>query len=153
MNKLKRLGLFFRGKTLRLWRFLDAEKYREISWKYFADCGVIFYGKPKYINYDVDFDLPEGTDTMAWYTITQQRDTYNRIELDANGKGAGTYPVWKSTTGEEPVPYYYRIEIVAYELKDGTVLPVKDLLQNQPSIRDTYATDGNVYVTVVQGDA
>lgn len=57
MNKLKRLGLFFRGKTLRLWRFLDAEKYREISWKYFADCGVIFYGKPKYINYDVDFDL------------------------------------------------------------------------------------------------
>ena len=103
--------------------------------------------------YDADFDLPEGTDTMAWYTITQQRDTHSRIELDANGKGAGTYPVWKSTTGEEPVPYYYRIEIVAYELKDGTVLPVKDLLQNQPSIRDTYATDGNVYVTVVQGDA
>lgn len=57
MHKLKRIGLLFRKKTLRLWRFIDNEKYRDISYKYFRDCGVVFEGKPKYINYDVDFDL------------------------------------------------------------------------------------------------
>ena len=57
MKKIKRLRLLFRGKTLRMWKFLNNEKYREISYKYFRDCGVVFDGKPKYINYDVDFDL------------------------------------------------------------------------------------------------
>ncbi len=59
MNKIKRLSLLFRGKTLRMWKFLDNEKYRDISYRYFKDCGVVFQGKPKYINYDVDFDLTE----------------------------------------------------------------------------------------------
>lgn len=59
MNKIKRLTLLFRHKTLRLWKFISNEKYREISYRYFRDCGVVFDGKPKYINYDVDFDLTE----------------------------------------------------------------------------------------------
>ena len=59
MNKLKRIALLFKGKTLRLWKFISNEKYRDVSYKYFSDCGVVFTGKPKYINYDVDFDLTE----------------------------------------------------------------------------------------------
>lgn len=57
MRKLKRLVLFFWGKILRLCKFLNNEKYRDISYHYFKECGVVFQGKPKYINYDVDFDL------------------------------------------------------------------------------------------------
>lgn len=59
MNKIKRISLLFRGKTLRLWKFISNEKYRKVSYKYFKDCGVVFDGMPKYINYDVDFDLTE----------------------------------------------------------------------------------------------
>ena len=59
MNKLKRIGLLLRGKTLRVWKFLSNEKYRNVSYRYFKDCGVVFHGMPKYINYDVDFDLTE----------------------------------------------------------------------------------------------
>lgn len=57
MNKLKRLNLLLRRKSLRMWKFISNEKYREVSYRYFRDCGVVFHGKPKYINYDVDFDL------------------------------------------------------------------------------------------------
>lgn len=57
MNKIKRICLLFRSKTLRLWKFVSNERYREVSYRYFSDCGIIFHGKPKYINYDVDFDL------------------------------------------------------------------------------------------------
>ena len=57
MNKIKRLSLLFRSKTLKFWKFMSNEKYRDISYRYFRDCGVDFIGKPKYINYDVDFDL------------------------------------------------------------------------------------------------
>lgn len=57
MNKIQRILLLFQGKTLRLWKFISNEKYRDISYNYFKKCGVIFNGKPKYINYDVDFDL------------------------------------------------------------------------------------------------
>lgn len=59
MNKIKRISLLIRKKTLRLWKFVDNEKYRDVSYKYFRDSGVVFHGKPKYINYDVDFDLTE----------------------------------------------------------------------------------------------
>lgn len=59
MKKIKRLSLLFRGKSLRMWKFISNEKYREISYRYFRDCGVVFHGKPKYINYDVDFDFTQ----------------------------------------------------------------------------------------------
>lgn len=59
MNKLKRIKLLLVSKSLRFWKFISNEKYRDISYKYFSECGVIFDGKPKYINYDVDFDLTE----------------------------------------------------------------------------------------------
>ena len=57
MNKVHRLKLLFISKILRLCKFLSNEKYREISTYYFRECGVVFHGIPKYINYDVDLDL------------------------------------------------------------------------------------------------
>ena len=45
------------SRFLRLCKFISNEKYRKISNYYFKNCGVIFHGIPKYINYDVDFDL------------------------------------------------------------------------------------------------
>lgn len=57
MNKLKRLYLLLLSKSLRLIKFLSNETYRKVSTYYFRELGVVFHGKPKYINYDVDFDL------------------------------------------------------------------------------------------------
>lgn len=44
-------------KTLRLVRFLSNRIYKKYSYYYFKNCGIDFQGVPKYINYDVDFDL------------------------------------------------------------------------------------------------
>ncbi len=57
MNKIKRISLLFREKTLRFWKFVSAKRYRRAVYKYFRDCGVVFEGMPKHINYDVEFDL------------------------------------------------------------------------------------------------
>lgn len=56
-KKVSRLFLFFVQKNLRLCKFVSNERYRDLSFWYFKQLGVIFDGKPKYINYDVDFDL------------------------------------------------------------------------------------------------
>ena len=56
-RKLVRLFLFFVQKSLRLCKFSSNERYRNFSLWYFKQLGVVFDGKPKYINYDVDFDL------------------------------------------------------------------------------------------------
>lgn len=57
MKKLHRIKLLLISKSLRLCKFLSNEKYRRLSNYYFKECGVVFHGIPKYINYDVDFDL------------------------------------------------------------------------------------------------
>ena len=57
MKKIKRLQLFFMNKKLRIIRFLSNDYYKKYSYKYFKKCGIDFQGIPKYINYDVDFDL------------------------------------------------------------------------------------------------
>lgn len=103
---------------------------------------------------DADFGLSAEDNTIAWYTITQQRDTYSRVTLDTNGVGKGKYPVWKThDSSSVSDPYYYRIEVIAYELPNGTVLPVSGLSANQPSIQDTYATEHGIYSTKVQASA
>lgn len=41
-----------------VWRFLlPTPKYVEKAYRYYSDCGVVFEGKPEYLNYDIDFDL------------------------------------------------------------------------------------------------
>lgn len=63
---------------------------------------------------------------VSWYTISQHAEVYERIELDSEtGKGTSTYPVWIETTDKHSV-YYYRIEVVSYEMPDGTILNATD---------------------------
>lgn len=91
--------------------------------------------------YDEDFGLEDHDPTVDWYTVTQQRRTYTRVELDENGQGAGSYPVW---TGDGDQPYYYRIEIVSYELPDGTLVDAEDIDNahiNYNSVGSRYTSD------------
>ena len=68
-------------------------------------------------------DTPyDDANTDTWVTITQHYNTYERIDLDENGKGVGTYPVWVAAS-DSNAPYHYRIEVVSYETADGTVIP------------------------------
>ncbi len=71
--------------------------------------------------YDTPFDDAE---TVDWSIITQHQDAFVTVNLDENGKGEGSYPVWSQTPDGEK--YVYRIEVVSYLLPDGTILPAKD---------------------------
>jgi len=97
-------------------------------------------------------DTPyDNVDQVAWYTISQQTNTYERIVLDEDGYGEGTYPVWKATT-DTNTPYSYRIEVVSYETADGTILPAYDI----DKAHTTYATELNRYsaeIVVTDGKA
>jgi len=65
-----------------------------------------------------------GWNGTQWVTIEQLKDTYIRVAIGDDGKGTGSYPVW-GRYGEETV--YYRIEIVSYELADGTIVAAEDV--------------------------
>lgn len=59
---------------------------------------------------------------VGWYTITQQYDTYEQVNIDpTTGKGTGTYPVWIATT-DTSTPYFYRIEVVSYLMPNGSII-------------------------------
>ena len=75
--------------------------------------------------HDEDYGQSDSDETVAWYTITQQRYTYERIALDEDGYGCGTFPVWIATTDTD-TSYSYRIEVVSYETADGTIIPAID---------------------------
>ncbi len=94
--------------------------------------------------YDEDFGFPAGTAKIDWYAITQQHNTYTRVALDENGQGAGSYPVWIQTAEEGSDPYHYRIEIVSYELPDGTIVAAENVDNanvNYNSVGSRYTSD------------
>ena len=100
--------------------------------------------KPVAVNVKVTaWGDPLGVDgeNVMWYHISQHTNTYERIVLDENGKGVGTYPVWMATTDDKSLPYSYRIEVVSYETADGTLLPAYDI----DNAHTTYATELNRY--------
>lgn len=82
----------------------------------------------------------------TWHSIIQHYETYERIELDAEGKGAGNYPVWAYQDNGEP--YYYRIEIVSYELQDGSLVYAID----QDGEHVTYPCERKRYVANIVVD-
>ncbi len=98
--------------------------------------------------YDEDYGLAPGDDTVNWYTISQMRYTYERIVLDGNGMGYGTYPVWIGTTDHDtPRTYHYRIEVVSYEMPDGSINPANNLNGgNVTYISDCKHVEANVSV-------
>ena len=63
---------------------------------------------------------------VDWYTVSKHKDTYQRVALDANGMGIGTFPVVIATTDGYSV-YYYRIEVVSYELADGRIIEANNI--------------------------
>ena len=71
--------------------------------------------------YDTPFD---DENVVNWNAITQHKDSFITVNLDENGVGYGSYPVWAQTT--DGANYHYRIELVSYLLPDGSVLPAKD---------------------------
>lgn len=79
-------------------------------------------------------------ETVDWYTTSRQQYTYERVVIGKDGKGAGTFPVPIATT-DGYSPYYYRMEIVSYELADGTVLAAKDF----NNAHTTYVTADSRY--------
>lgn len=68
----------------------------------------------------------DDNNTVGWYHITQHHDTYVRMELDENDEATATFPVWIETT-DALKRYSYRINVVSYELADGTIIEAKDV--------------------------
>lgn len=96
--------------------------------------------------YDMPFDNTENVD---WYTITQHKDTYERIVLNENGEGFGTYPVWMTTTDYDTrMTYHYRIEVVSFEMPDGSINPAHNVGgENVCYLSDCEHIEANVEVT------
>lgn len=57
MKKSKRIFLSLMKATLKPVRFISNNFYKKYSFLYFKWLGINFVGKPKYVNYDVNFDL------------------------------------------------------------------------------------------------
>ena len=76
--------------------------------------------------------------SSGWHHIVQHHDTYVTVPLDSidsvtgNYCGTGTYPVWSADSDGNP--YYYRIEVVSFDLSNGDSV-------------DTNTVDDFVYVT------
>lgn len=70
--------------------------------------------------------------SFGWYPINEYSDTYERISLDENGFGEGRFSVWAHDDSHES--YRYRIEVVSYELSDGTIIPAVD----KDGLHETY---------------
>lgn len=92
--------------------------------------------------------LGDDSEAVMWTTISQMPHTYERIALDENGYGGGTYPVWMTTTDETKTPYSYRIEVVSYELADGTIIEAID----KDGAHIVYKTPNNRFSTKVTVD-
>lgn len=96
--------------------------------------------------YDEDYGQSDDDETVDWYTVTRMRYTYERVAIDpATGIGTGSYPVAKTTT--DGYTYHYRIEVVSYELPDGTIMPATQVEPNY-----TYVSENGDYTARVEVD-
>ena len=84
------------------------------------------------------------TDRNQWELITQQRDNLPgvRVDLGEDGKGTGSYPVWKYES-DSAIPYGYRVKVTSFVYPDGTIVPASKVLTE-----DVAWTD-NVYTATV----
>lgn len=103
--------------------------------------------KPIAVNVKVSawHDTPyDSEDQAGWFTVPQNQNTYYRVSLDQNGQGSGVFPVAKATT-DGKLPYSYRIQVVSFELPDGTVMPA---LERNAHV--LYATDCGHYSAAIE---
>lgn len=99
--------------------------------------------KPVAVNVKVTswYDTPyDAEDTVGWYDITQHHDVYVRMALDENDEATATFPVWIETT-DALRKYSYRINVVSYELADGTIIESSSIGNNN----EEYITDDERY--------
>lgn len=81
----------------------------------------------------------------GWHHITQHHDTFVTVYLDENGKGTGSYPVWKHNN-DNTETYYYRVKVVSYVLEDGTVIETTDVADN---MNVQYVTEDERYLATI----
>lgn len=66
-------------------------------------------------------------DELGWYPITQQMGDEPPINIPIDpttGTGTGFYPVWQYWANtDDTQPYFYRVQVTAFVLPDGTVAP------------------------------
>ena len=107
-----------------------------------ANVKVTCWGDP------IEDDNPED-ETVKWTTITQHRYTYERVVLDENGVGTDSFPVWMGTTdADTPMTYHYRIEVVSYEMPDGSINPATNVNGgNVTYLSDCGHVEANIEVT------
>lgn len=85
-----------------------------------------------------------------WLPIVHHTNTYERVALDANGEGSGSYSVWQHEDQDADIHYFHRIEIVSYELQDGTIVSASDpdypdiqyVSENKRFFAEVTVTDG-----------
>ena len=94
------------------------------------------------------YDYPKEEIGLDWNTITQHDHSVVQVKLDEDGKGSGTgtYPVWQWLNEEYAVPYYYRMEVIALGLSDGSTV----LLDEQED--EVFYTGGGYSATVYAED-
>ena len=82
-------------------------------------------------------------DSEGWEIITQQKDDLPGVRVNlTEGKGSGSYPVWKHESNGT-TPYGYRIEVTSFVYPDGTIVRA-----NQEVTPDVAWSDG-VYTATV----
>ena len=79
----------------------------------------------------------------GWHTLARQEFIYERVVIDENGVGA-TYPVWIKDAADNNL--YYRIEVVSYELPDGTIVAAND--DENPDV--TYVSESKRYFANIE---
>ena len=79
-----------------------------------------------------------------WEVITQQAggEPGVRVNIDANGMGYGSYPVWKAAS-DSVIPYGYRIMVTAFVYPNGTIVPTSIVTADQ-------AWGDNVYLATME---
>ena len=84
------------------------------------------------------------SDDSGWSVTAQHASTYYRVALDGNGEGSGTVPV-SQYLPDSDVPYRYRIQVVSFELPDGTIVPALTQTADQ-----VYMTDCGHYKATIE---
>lgn len=82
-----------------------------------------------------------------WLPIVHHANTYERVELDATGEGTGRFSVWQYANQDSNLPYYHRIEVVSFELQDGTIVSASDTTADVTFVSENKRFFANIEVT------
>jgi len=78
----------------------------------------------------------DGAANPDWNIIPQHENTTVTVNLDEDGKGSGTYPVWQYA--DENTVYHYRIAVVGVTMSNGNVVPMTYHEENVGGVADPH---------------